>query len=85
MSKKQCLLLISFLLFNRNREITEAREKRITEERKKREQTLEKLKQKTPHDLLTTSFFQQWDQEENNKKMQEEWAQYLLQEVCVYA
>eukprot|EP00026_Physarum_polycephalum_P002983 Phypoly_transcript_02992.p1 GENE.Phypoly_transcript_02992~~Phypoly_transcript_02992.p1 ORF type:complete len:821 (+),score=244.04 Phypoly_transcript_02992:128-2590(+) len=63
----------------KNREITEAREKRIAEERKKREQALERLKQKVPHELLTTSFFQQWDNEENNKKIQEEWAQYEKQ------
>lgn len=61
----------------KNRELSEAREKRIAEERRKREAVLEKLKQKPAHDLLTTSYFQQWDAEENAKRSEEEWKAFM--------
>jgi len=62
----------------KNRELIEAREKRIAEERRKREAAIEKLKQKPAHDLLvTTNFFKQLDEEENVRKNEEEWRQYV--------
>lgn len=60
----------------KNKELSEAREKRILEERRKREIAIEKLKQKPAHDLLTSAFFQQWDQEEGERKMREELEEY---------
>lgn len=63
----------------KNKELSEAREKRIQEERRKREIAIEKLKQKPTHDLLTSAFFQQWDQEESDMKMKQELEDHMKQ------